>query len=100
VPRAKLVPPPTPGEAPQSPPKPRRAPKATSAALSRAQALVAPYKADLNEGLRRQLAAELKAQGYPLDIYDPDFVLGVVKGFLADNDAVLTHTGVRRLKRP
>ncbi len=58
-----------------------------------------PRPTDLNKDLRERLAKELKAQGYFLETFDPDFVIGVVVGFLSDNDAVLTATGVRRYKR-
>jgi len=34
----------------------------------------------------------LKAQGRGLDTYDPDFIIGFVREFLGENDAVLTGT--------
>jgi hypothetical protein len=77
---------------------PRTAARAVARATARAKATL-PRPPDLNVALRARLRDELKAQGYHVDTYDPDFVVGVVIGFLSDNDAVLTATGVRRYKR-
>jgi hypothetical protein len=98
-------------EAPQPRPKARRATKATTTASAPSDApsearraafrsSTAPARPpDLNVALRVRLMKELKDQGYFLETFDPDFVVGVFIGFLSDNDAVLTSTGVRRYKR-
>jgi hypothetical protein len=100
-----------PSEAPQPPAKATRAKRATPAAQAHTvaprealrtafgKARVPPRPPDLNVALRTRLAKELKDQGYFLETFDPDFVVGVFIGFLSDNDAVLTPTGVRRFKR-
>ena len=96
-----------PSPAPVAPPKAPRAVKATETVPAppnapqgpRAASKALPKPGDLNGLLRFKLERALKAQGRGLDTYDPDFIIGFVREFLGENDAVLTGTGVKRFRR-
>jgi len=49
------------------------------------------------EALRDGLKRELKAQGYPIDTYDPDFIIGVIQSECARLNVIVTGRGVANL---
>lgn len=55
--------------------------------------------ARLQQQLTNRMHERARAVGMVPDRYDPDFFLGVIIEWLAENDAALTGTGVRRFRR-
>jgi hypothetical protein len=49
-----------------------------------------------NELLTDHLRMKMRDAGLDPDTYDPDFIFGVFIVWLAENDAVLTGTGVEK----
>ena len=49
------------------------------------------------EALRDGLKKALKEQGYPLDTYDPDFILGVIESECARLNIVVYAKGVKNI---
>lgn len=46
------------------------------------------------EMLTTRIHRRARAAGVALDVYDPDFIVGVVMEFLAEHEAVLTPAGI------
>lgn len=46
--------------------------------------------------LKNEIKQKCDKASVVLDVYDPDFILGVIIGWLDDNDAVLTARGIEK----
>lgn len=46
------------------------------------------------ELLSTEIHKRARDAGVHLDVYDPDFIVGVIMSFLGDHDAVLTANGI------